>query len=296
MPSLVARMLAVAFRVARKRPMETVEGARERIDEAKDDPEPPHWVAKRHETTRREVGGFASYTVLARDREEDPDKAVLYVHGGSYISEISPWHWVLISRMADVGCRVEVPIYGLAPQHTYREAFGFLHTVYRDLLEHVVPERTVFAGDSAGAGLALALAQTLPEEGLPQPARLILVSPWTDLTMSNPDIAEVEGRDPWLSPVGLKEAAKVWAGGDDLSLPRLSPVNGVLSGLPPMDLYIGTRDVFLPDTRRLRALVARAGGEVDLHEEEGAFHVYPLVPVPEGSRARARIIGTVQDL
>ncbi|MCK9870185.1 alpha/beta hydrolase [Nocardiopsis dassonvillei] len=296
MPSLVARMLAVAFRVARKRPMETVEGARERIDEAKDDPEPPHWVAKRHETTRREVGGFASYTVLARDREEDPDKAVLYVHGGSYISEISPWHWVLISRMADVGCRVEVPIYGLAPQHTYREAFGFLHTVYRDLLEHVAPERTVFAGDSAGAGLALALAQTLPGEGLPQPARLILVSPWTDLTMSNPDIAEVEGRDPWLSPVGLKEAAKVWAGGDDLSLPRLSPVNGVLSGLPPMDLYIGTRDVFLPDTRRLRALVARAGGEVDLHEEEGAFHVYPLVPVPEGSRARARIIGTVQDL
>ncbi|MFE6386871.1 alpha/beta hydrolase fold domain-containing protein [Nocardiopsis dassonvillei] len=296
MPSLVARMLAVAFRVARKRPMETVEGARERIDEAKDDPEPPHWVAKRHETTRREVGGFASYTVLARDREEDPDKAVLYVHGGSYISEISPWHWVLISRMADVGCRVEVPIYGLAPQHTYREAFGFLHTVYRDLLEHVAPERTVFAGDSAGAGLALALAQTLPGEGLPQPARLILVSPWTDLTMSNPDIAEVEGRDPWLSPVGLKEAAKVWADGDDLSLPRLSPVNGVLSGLPPMDLYIGTRDVFLPDTRRLCALVAQAGGEVDLHEEEGAFHVYPLVPVPEGSRARARIIGTVQDL
>lgn len=296
MPSLVARMLAVAFRVARKRPMETVEGARERIDEAKDDPEPPHWVAKRHETTRREVGGFASYTVLARDREEDPDKAVLYVHGGSYISEISPWHWVLISRMADVGCRVEVPIYGLAPQHTYREAFGFLHTVYRDLLEHVAPERTVFAGDSAGAGLALALAQTLPGEGLPQPARLILVSPWTDLTMSNPDIAEVEGRDPWLSPVGLKEAAKVWADGADLSLPRLSPVNGVLSGLPPMDLYIGTRDVFLPDTRRLRALVAQAGGEVDLHEEEGAFHVYPLVPVPEGSRARARIIGTVQDL
>lgn len=296
MSSLVARLLAVAFRVARKRPMETVEGARERIDEAKDDPEPPLWVSKRHEITWRKVGEFQSYTVVSRDREEDPAKAVLYVHGGSYISEISPWHWVLISRMADAGCRVEVPIYGLAPEYTHREAFGFLHTVYRELLEHVEPGRTVFAGDSAGAGLALALAQTLPGEGLPQPARLVLVSPWADLTMSNPDIAEVERRDPWLSPVGLREAAKAWAGGDDLSDPRLSPVNGTLSGLPPLDLYIGTRDVFLPDTRRLRDLVVAAGGEVLLHEEVDAFHVYPLVPVPEGSRARAAIIGTVQDL
>ena len=296
MPSLVARMLAVAFRVARKRPMETVEGARERIEEAKDDPEPPHWVAKRHEINRRTVGDFQSYTVLPRERGDGPGKAVLYVHGGSYISEISPWHWVLISRMADAGCRVEVPVYGLAPRYTYREAFGFLHTVYRELLEHAAPERTVFAGDSAGAGLALALTQTLPGEGLPRPARLILVSPWADLTMSNPDIAEVEGRDPWLSPVGLREAAKAWAGGDSLSDPRLSPINGPLADLPPIDLYIGTRDVFLPDTRRLRDLVAQAGGEVELHEEAGAFHVYPLVPVPEGSRARAAIIGTVQDL
>ncbi|MFD6950021.1 esterase [Nocardiopsis sp. TSRI0078] len=300
MPSLVARVLSLAFRVARKRPMETVEGARQRIGEPKDDPAPPAWVAKRHGITRRAVGGFDSYTVLPREgrpnRPGRPDKAVLYVHGGSYISEISPWHWVLISRMADTGCRVEVPLYGLAPQHTYREAFGFLQAVYRELLEHVEAERTVFAGDSAGAGLALALAQTLHGAGLPRPARLILVSPWADLTMSNPDIVKVEGDDPWLSPVGLKEAARVWAGGDRLADPRLSPINGVLSDLPPVDLYIGTHDVFLPDTRRLHAMIAEAGGTVELHEEEGAFHVYPLVPVPEGSRARARIIGTVQEL
>ncbi|WP_190394380.1 alpha/beta hydrolase fold domain-containing protein [Nocardiopsis quinghaiensis] len=294
MPSLVARVLSLAFRVARKRPMETVEGARQRISEPKDDPAPPAWVAKRHGITRRAVGDFDSYTVLPR--EGRPDKAVLYVHGGTYISEISPWHWVLISRMADAGCRVEVPLYGLAPRHTYREAFGFLQAVYRELLEHVDAGRTVFAGDSAGAGLALALAQTLPEVDLPRPARLILVSPWVDLTMSNPDIVEVEGDDPWLSPVGLKEAARAWAGGEHLAAPRLSPVNGVLSGLPPVDLYIGTHDVFLPDTRRLHAMIAEAGGAAELHEEAGAFHVYPLVPVPEGSRARARIIGTVQEL
>ncbi|GHC90321.1 esterase [Nocardiopsis terrae] len=294
MTSLVARVLSLALRVVRKRPMASVEGAREWLYEPKDDPDPPRWVALRHEVTERRTGGFGVYTVEPRGGA--CDRAVLYVHGGTYVSEISPWHWVLISRMADTGCRVEVPLYGLAPEHTYREAFGFLQAVYRELLGRVDPGRTVFAGDSAGAGLALALAQTLPGAGLPGPARLVLVSPWVDLTMSNPDISQVDPVDPWLSPVGLLEAARSWAGGDDLSLPRLSPVNGELAGLPPMDLYIGTHDVFLPDTRRLRDLVAEVGGTVNLSEEEGAFHVYPLVPVPEGSRARAEILRTVQEL
>ncbi|MDT0332018.1 alpha/beta hydrolase [Nocardiopsis lambiniae] len=295
MPSLVARVLALALRVVRKRPMESVEGAREWLHRPKEDPAPPLWVTQRHWITLREVGGFPVYTVLPGEVPE-PEKAVLYVHGGTYVSEISAWHWVLISRMADTGCRVEVPLYGLAPEHTYREAFPFLTEVYRELSDDVAAGRTVFAGDSAGGGLALALAQTLPGSGLPEPARLILISPWADLTMSNPDIAEVDEHDPWLSPVGMVEAAKSWSGGDDLALPRLSPVYGELATLPPLDLYIGTRDVLLPDTRRLRDLVTEVGGTVRLSEEEGAFHIYPLVPVPEGGEARAEILRTVRDL
>ncbi|MEU0493425.1 alpha/beta hydrolase [Nocardiopsis sp. NPDC006139] len=295
MQSLMARLLSLALRVARKRPMGSVEGAREWLYEPKDDPAPPHWVSQRHWIGLRTVAGFPVYTVLPKDTE-NPVKAVLYVHGGTYVTEISAWHWVLVSRMADTGCRVEVPLYGLAPEHTYREAFPFLTEVYRELSADVAPERTAFAGDSAGGGLALALAQTLTGAGLPEPARLILISPWADLTMSNPEIAEVDERDPWLSPVGMLEAAKSWSGGDDLSLPRLSPVYGELATLPPMDLYIGTRDVLLPDTRRLRDLVAEVGGTVRLSEEEDAFHVYPLVPVPEGGPARAEILRTVRDL
>jgi acetyl esterase/lipase len=189
-----------------------------------------------------------------------------------------------------------VPIYGLAPLHTHREAFGFLETVYRDLLAFTSPERTVFAGDSAGAGLVLALTQDLEEAGLPLPARLVLISPWVDLTLSHPDIPLIEVRDPWLSPVWLAEAARAWAGGDDLTLPSLSPVNGPLGNLPPVDLYIGTVDVFHPDTRRLNDMIALAGGNAELYEEEGAIHVFPLVPSPEGRRARARILRTLRTI
>ncbi|MBQ1080430.1 MULTISPECIES: alpha/beta hydrolase [unclassified Nocardiopsis] len=295
MPSLMTHLASLALRVLRKPTLESVEDTREWLHEPKEDAEPPQWLSARHWITRREVGGFPVYTVRPRSVVE-PERAVFYLHGGTYVSEIAAWHWVLVARIADAGCRVEVPIYGLAPEHTYREAFPFVTGVYRELTEDAAPERTLIAGDSAGGGLALALTQTLPEAGLPLPARLVLISPWTDLTMSNPEIAEVEGSDPWLAPVGLLEAAGEWAGGDDLAEPRLSPLYGPMSGLPPMDLYIGTRDLLLPDTRRLHDRVTEAGGVAELHVEEGAFHIHPLVPVPEGGDARDRIMRTVREL
>jgi acetyl esterase/lipase len=83
----------------------------------------------------------------------------------------------------------------------------------------------------------LGLAQTFEEPGLPQPRRLVLISPWLDLTLSNPDLPAVEARDPWLSIAGTREAGTAWADGDDPTDPQLSPLNGPLDepldGLPP---------------------------------------------------------------
>ena len=64
------------------------------------------------------------------------------------------------------------------------------------------------AGDSAGGGLALGLAETLADAGLPQPERIVLLSPWLDLTLSHPDLPAVEAHDPWLSSVGLRVAGE----------------------------------------------------------------------------------------
>lgn len=287
MPSLAVRTLSLLFRVTRKHPMASPERARRKIAAPKDDPAPPTWFTERYEVERRRVGDFDSYTVSPRARAAE--RTVLYVHGGSYVNEISAWHWVFVARLADAGCRVEVPVYGLAPRYTHREALPFLEAVHRELS----PGPLVLAGDSAGAGLVLAHTQRLGED-LARPRRLLLISPWVDLTMSHPDIRELDSADPWLSPVGLGEAALAWSGGDDLADPRLSPLNGPMEGLPPTDVYVGTRDLFWPDVRRLCDRMAEAGVAVDLQEERGALHVYPLVPCPEGRAARTRIIDTLR--
>ncbi|WP_324277371.1 alpha/beta hydrolase [Blastococcus brunescens] len=291
MTSLQMRVIVAVLRLTRKRGMATAERGRRRVAAPKGPSGPPRSLRTRHDVSTRRVGGFDCHTVAPRGGEAG--RAAIYLHGGAYISEISPQHWTLISRMADAGVRVEVPSYGLAPQYTYRDAYPFLTDVYRELVADVPASQVSVVGDSAGGGLALGLVQLLGAAGLPQPGRVVLVAPWLDLTLGNPGLPAVEARDPWLSSAGLHEAAKAWADGDDPTDPRLSPINGSLAGLPPTDLYVGTRDICLPDAHLLRDRAEAAGAALRLVVCEGAVHVYPLVPAPEGRAAAREIVATV---
>ena len=281
------RVISGVLRLTRKPRTATVERARERIAAPKGSPEPPAALSSRHHVRTRQVRGFLCTTVAPR--QGATGRAVVYLHGGSYTGQIAKQHWALVSKLADAGVRVEVPLYGLAPQHTYRDAYPFVTEVYRDLLAEVDASAVTIAGDSAGGGLALGFAQTLAAEGLPQPRRLVLLSPWLDLTLSHPDLPALEPRDPWLNIDGTVEAGKVWAGGDDPTQPKLSPINGQLAGLAPMDVTVGTRELCLPDVLLLQERAAAAGAQLRVTVCPGAVHVYPLVPAPEG-RAEARRI------
>jgi len=278
--------LEVALRLACKPRMATAERARKRLAAPKGSTDPPARLRKRHDVRTRQVGGFPVHTVLPHGRM--PRRAVLYVHGGSYVSAIAPQHWALIGALADAGVRVEVPHYGLAPQHTHRDAYPFVTELYRQLLDE--SDDVAIAGDSAGGGLALGLAQTLPAANLPQPRSIVLLSPWLDLTLGHPDLPAVEVHDPWLSSAGLRIAAEAWAGGDVPTQPRLSPGNGQLAGLAPIDVYVGTHEICLPD---VRLLIERASATGVLGHAEvcaGAVHVYPLTPTPEGRAAARQIV------
>ncbi|SDX76159.1 Acetyl esterase/lipase [Modestobacter sp. DSM 44400] len=291
MASPQMRAVAVFLRLTSKPRMATVERARKRIAAPKGTSEPPAAVRERHEVSTRQVEGFNCHTVAPRGRRAE--RAAVYLHGGAYINEIVPQHWALVSRLADAGVRVEVPIYGLAPRHTHREAYPFVTAVYWQLLAAVGASVVALVGDSAGGGLALGVAQTLGAAGLPQPRRLVLLSPWLDLTLRNPGLPAVEARDPWLSSAGLIEAGTAWARGNDPTDPRLSPLNGPLAGIAPMDVYVGTRELCLPDVLRLQDRAAAAGAHLEVTVCDGAVHVYPLTPTPEGRAAARTIVETV---
>ena len=125
----------------------------------------------------------------------------------------------------------------------------------------------VFMGDSAGGGLALAFAQKLAKERHHRlPVRLVLLSPWLDLSLSNPAIKDLERSDHLLTVGMLKHAATLYSKGDDMDNHLLSPINGAFEDLPPTLVFYGTGELFSADCRKLRAMTENTNPEVALRE------------------------------
>lgn len=89
---------------------------------------------------------------------------------------------ISVSRYTE--SRVFAINYRLAPETRFP---GQLHDAVSAYMRLIIdlqipPENIVFAGDSAGAGLAVATMMYLRDEGYPLPSGAILMSPWVDLT------------------------------------------------------------------------------------------------------------------
>lgn len=267
--------VAAFTRLLYRRKFTSEDSGRRTLARPKGPSAPPPSLRQRFPVTVSDQHQFPVYEVKAGGAA-----VVIYLHGGAYTSEIVGQHWSLISYIAgETGCDVHVPIYGLAPAHDGLAALEFVRAVI------AAETRPVYlAGDSAGGGLALLAAQH--ESGI---AGLTLLAPWLDLAMDNPGIEAIEPYDPWLARPGLRPIADAWANGLDLRDPRVSPIHGDLTGLPPLQLIVGTRDITLADCRTLRDRLP-AGTALTYHEEPGALHVYPLLPVPEARPGRRMIV------
>lgn len=278
--------VGLLMRVTRKRRYADPDGAEHLLGRPKGPSGPPDKVARRVDVSTEQVTGFDVHSVRRPGTPPGTRPVVVHLHGGAYVNEIVAQHWDFVADLAlELDVEVLVPIYGLAPQHTAAEARALCEAV----LDGVGERPCWLAGDSSGAGLALVAAQARVRRGA-QPLRgLTLLAPWLDLAMGNPELDAAEARDPWLARAALREVARVWADGTPLDDGLVSPLFGEMAGLPPVDLWVGTRDLTHPDTLLLAERLRAARVDVTLHEARGAIHVFPLLPVPEG-RAAARAI------
>ncbi len=235
-------------------------------------------------------GGSPVYTVTPS--RQPPLRDVVYVHGGGWVHEIAPQHWALIAQLAaEARATVTVPIYRLLPDGNARQA----HDLVLDVARRVIDRRgrVQLAGDSAGGQIALSVAQTLRDQGVPS-LRTVLVSPALDLGFSNPRILQVQPSDPWLGRDGGRVLGRLWADGLSIDDPVVSPLAGSFHGLGPMLVHTGTHDVLNPDAHLLVEAARAAGVDVTLRERPGALHVFPLLPTRSGRAARQEIVRAVR--
>jgi len=206
----------------------------------------------------------------------EPRHVVLYFHGGVYVMGDASLAADLASQ---VGRRTQARVisvdYRLAPEHPYPAAVDDALAAYEGLLdEGIAPSNIVFAGESAGGGLAVATLVNARDRGLRLPAAAFVMSPYVDLTLAGTTMETRSQVDPLLSREALQARVDDYTSGQDAALGLISPVFADLSGLPPLIVQAGTHEVLLDDALRLARQAADADVEVTLDITPGVPHVF----------------------
>lgn len=290
MASIQSTLIALALRLFRKKTASTAAGVHKRLRQVRprQDYNPPRRLQRGCTISRSEFHGHPLFELSAQGCK--PDMDILFLHGGGYIFEMTRFHWHFLADLAGrVDARFIIPIYPLAPENSWQDVFDMIIPLYRRTVTVNADRRTVLMGDSAGGGLAAAIALEAANLHLPQVDQLLLLSPWLDLSVSNRSIAAVEALDPWLGVEGAREAGRLYAAGHDLKDYRLSPIYGDLSNLPPTRIFAGTHDILGPDSISFTEIADACGCDIELTIGPDMFHVWMLFSTPEGIEARQKI-------
>jgi acetyl esterase/lipase len=260
-----------------------------------DCPQPTSKVKRFCHVQRYQLNDRNVFTLTPKNKPGS-SKHILYLHGGAYIQCFNSFHWDFLAHLVETtGCTITAPDYPLAPTFTYKDAFEMVTILYRKLITITAPADFLLMGDSSGGGFALALAQEMRDEKIRQPEHIILLSPWLDVTLANPEIVSIDASDPFLERQSLNQVARLYSGDTDLNHYLLSPINGSLNDLGKIAVFAGTKEIMVADTRKLKKLAEASGVKLDYFEYEGMVHVWMLLNFPESRKAKQQIKNLIQD-
>lgn len=233
-------------------------------------------IRKQYNLQKQSYMGRDVFVIKPKDGTRN-NMNILYLHGGSYVAEVSKEHWQFIADLVEsTGSTIIVPDYPLTPKYNYKDVFNMMEPLYKEIINKVGKENLIMMGDSAGGGMALALAEKIGEENIKQPKHIILLSPWLDVSMSNPEISKFEKIDPVLDKEALKIAGIAYSGEDGKDSFLVNPINGPLEKLENVTIYVGTYEMFNPDIHKLVDKAKQVNININLIEKEKAVHIWMI--------------------
>ncbi len=230
-----------------------------------------------------------------KPKSSSPKKIIFYLHGGGYSKGFQERHWKFISKLIQrTGFELWAPDYPLSVTNSAKDVFDFLVPVYQKMLENYEPDQIVLMGDSAGGGMALAFAELLVEKKIERPSQLILLSPWLDLTLSNPQIDKYEKIDLILDRKVLQALGTRYTGTFENTHYLVSPIYGAIKRLPAISVFVGSEELFLPDSRKLKVRAESEPMVFNYREFKGMVHNWMFLPIPEAETAINMIVSQVK--
>ena len=242
-------------------------------------PNPPRGIAGRCELVEhRDIRAFWI------DKANSDRGVLVYLHGGAFYFGPVKEHWDYFARVCKQAKMAGLLIdYGIAPQHPFPVGLNEIVELVSTL---GLPDNWSFLGDSSGAGMAVSACFKLREMGKTLPKKLVLMSPWVDAALQNPDIELNKHEDVMMTVERLSAAARDYVGDADLTDPLISPMFGDLTDLPPTLIQMGTADLLLSDCRKFYQKCLDAGVDVRYEEFPDCFHDFMMLSIlPEAHRA-----------
>lgn len=240
----------------------------------------------------RRVDGCEIYTAASA---ESPKRHIFYFHGGAYTMEARKTHWHFVEQiLSRVECRLTFVNYPLAPEHTCADALLTAKKAYALLC--APDEDGILMGDSSGGGLALALAQRIKVENMePLPEKIVLLSPWLDVSMEEDPGEKLRKKDLILDRETLRSVGKRFAGTMDAKDCLCSPLYGQLEGLGKIALFTGTSDILHVQARALKEKLEELDSDLSYYQYENMQHAWMEFPIPEAARAVDEIIDFIKE-
>ncbi len=237
-----------------------------------------------------ETEGYAGEWVSISGRRTR--KVILYFPGGAFIMRVAAQHKVFVARICRAAnAKALLVHYRLAPEVPFPGGLEDCLAAYHDLLKQGhEPGDITIAGDSAGGGLVLSTLLALRDEGTPQPANAIVLSPLADLTYSGESRKFNKRRDPMLPTHRASEMHQLYIGEVPPEDRFISPVFADFDGLPPILGQVGSTEILLDDTVRAAAQAEKAGTPFFLEVWNEMPHVFPIFAfLPESQVAVDRM-------
>jgi epsilon-lactone hydrolase len=219
-------------------------------------------------------------------KEKASNKHVVYFHGGGYSLEASNLHFNLIKKLIDQSlATITFVDYPLAPEASVDETLSMALESYEYLLRKVPTDHFILMGDSAGGGLALALAIIIRDKGIQAAEKIILLSPWLDLGSNHPKISEIASLDTILDVSSLKKIGDLYRGNHSDTDLLVSPKYGQYDGLGDISIFVGTHEIFYFDCVELKLKHANEKVNINTFVYEEMPHDWLLLPIPESKQA-----------
>jgi monoterpene epsilon-lactone hydrolase len=221
-----------------------------------------------------------------------PNRHVLYLHGGGYVSGAPIYYRHFTWRIANVArAHVWALEYRLAPESPFPAALKDAVAAYNWLADKPTASELFIMGDSAGGGLVLSLLLRLRDAGIPLPYAAVAMSPWTDLALTGASLTENAASDPMLTAHDLPSLVRLYLASADPQNPYASPLYGDMSGLPPVLIQVGSDEILRDDAVRVAEKLKQHNAQSRLEIWPRMPHVFQLfIPLlPEAHQAIAHI-------